>query len=50
LFGGQFVKKKYVTMSFGCDHRVLNGADISNFSNQWKNYLENPDLAMTKMK
>jgi 2-oxoisovalerate dehydrogenase E2 component (dihydrolipoyl transacylase) len=39
-----------MTMSFGCDHRVINGAEVGNFSNEWKNFLENPDLTMTKMR
>jgi pyruvate/2-oxoglutarate dehydrogenase complex dihydrolipoamide acyltransferase (E2) component len=39
FFGGHYVKKKYVTMSFGCDHRVINGAEVGKFSNDWKNFL-----------
>lgn len=31
-----------MNVSFGCDHRVLDGATSTRFSNQWKSYLENP--------
>ncbi len=38
-FGSQIVKRKYITMSFGCDHRVIDGGSIARFSNSWKNIL-----------
>jgi 2-oxoisovalerate dehydrogenase E2 component (dihydrolipoyl transacylase) len=50
FYGGKLVKKKFMTMSFGCDHRIIDGACVARFSNEWKNLLENPDLSMTKMK
>lgn len=44
------MKKKQMTMSFGCDHRVIDGASVARFSNNWKNILENPYIAMAKMR
>jgi 2-oxoisovalerate dehydrogenase E2 component (dihydrolipoyl transacylase) len=29
-------KSKFITMSYGCDHRVLDGAYVAKFSNTWK--------------
>lgn len=31
-----------MNLSFGCDHRVIDGATVARFNNQWKAYLENP--------
>ena len=50
FFGNSLIKKKYMTMSYGCDHRVIDGASVARFSNSWKNILENPYLAIAKMK
>lgn len=49
-FGSSMVKKKFMTMSFGCDHRIIDGASVAKFSNSWKNILENPYLAVAKMR
>ena len=48
--GSAVIKKKFMTMSYGCDHRVIDGASVARFSNSWKNILENPYVAMAKMK
>jgi 2-oxoisovalerate dehydrogenase E2 component (dihydrolipoyl transacylase) len=50
FFGGQYSKRKYMTMSFGCDHRVIDGASVAKFSNSWKNILENPYISLAKMR
>lgn len=39
-----------MTMSFGCDHRVVDGGTVAKFSNSWKSILENPYLALAKMR
>ena len=31
-----------VNVSWSADHRVVNGATMARFSNQWKQYVENP--------
>ena len=38
-----------MNISFGCDHRILDGATVANFSNKWKLYLENPELMSLSM-
>lgn len=30
---GQFVPRKVINVSFGCDHRILDGATVARFSN-----------------
>eukprot|EP01016_Furgasonia_blochmanni_P007845 TRINITY_DN1314_c0_g1_i10.p1 TRINITY_DN1314_c0_g1~~TRINITY_DN1314_c0_g1_i10.p1 ORF type:complete len:297 (-),score=60.55 TRINITY_DN1314_c0_g1_i10:176-1066(-) len=40
------VPRRIMNVSFGCDHRVLDGATVARFAAIWKNYLENP-LSMT---
>mgnify|MGYP001250014796 CR=1 FL=1 len=37
--GSSIIRKKYITMSYGCDHRVIDGASVARFSNSWKNIL-----------
>ena len=39
-----------MNVSFGCDHRMIDGATITRFSNKWRDYLENPALMLLKMK
>ena len=45
-----FEPKKILPVSFGCDHRVLDGASVARFSLAWKNLLENPGLMLTKLR
>ena len=42
----QVVPKTLITVSYGCDHRVIDGATVARFSNEWKKILENPYLAL----
>lgn len=43
------VPRKVLTVSYGCDHRVIDGATVAKFSNEWKKVLENPYLALAEM-
>ena len=48
--GEKFVPIDVLPVSFACDHRVLDGATVANFSLAWKKYLENPDLLLMKLR
>jgi len=37
-------------VSFGGDHRVLNGSTVAKFIVKWKNYLEDPTSLLVKLK
>jgi 2-oxoisovalerate dehydrogenase E2 component (dihydrolipoyl transacylase) len=37
-------------ISWGADHRVVDGATIASFSNCWKRYLESPSSMLLHMK
>ena len=39
-----------MNVSFGCDHRVLDGATVARFSNKWKEYMENPENMLLAMR
>jgi len=39
-----------MNVSFGCDHRVLDGATVARFSTKWKGYLEDPESMILSMK
>jgi len=39
---GAVVPSQVMVVSWSADHRVIDGATMANFSNLWKNYLENP--------
>lgn len=45
-----FEPKKILPVSFGCDHRVLDGATVAKFSRQWRHYIEEPYLIFSKLK
>ena len=34
--GGELVERKVINISYGCDHRVVDGATVARFSNCWK--------------
>ncbi|GLT32518.1 hypothetical protein SLA2020_071810 [Shorea laevis] len=39
-----------MTVNIGADHRVLDGATVARFCNEWKQYIEKPELLMLHMK
>lgn len=45
----QVVPRTVINVSYGCDHRVIDGATVAKFSNEWKKVLENPYLALAEM-
>mgnify|MGYP002370832755 CR=1 FL=1 len=44
--GNDIVKRKVINVSYGCDHRVVDGATVARFSNAWKQLIENPYLSI----
>lgn len=46
---GVLEERKVLNVSFGCDHRVIDGASVAKFSNEWKQLIEKPYLAMAQM-
>ena len=47
---GNVVPKTLMQISWSADHRVIDGATMARFSNQWKSYLENPATMIADMK
>jgi len=39
-----------VNVSWSADHRVIDGATMARFSNQWKHYVENPSTLIMDLK
>ncbi|KAF8011156.1 hypothetical protein BT93_J1699 [Corymbia citriodora subsp. variegata] len=39
-----------MTVNVGADHRVLDGATVARFCNEWKQYVEKPELLMLQMR
>ena len=46
---GELVERKILNVSYGCDHRVIDGATAARFSNHWKQLIENPYLSIAEM-
>ncbi|GBC04192.1 hypothetical protein RclHR1_05560012 [Rhizophagus clarus] len=44
------VGKHVITVSFCADHRVIDGATVARFSQEWKNLLENPILLSAELR
>ncbi|EGR34705.1 hypothetical protein IMG5_003380 [Ichthyophthirius multifiliis] len=47
---GQLLPRQIMNVSFGCDHRIIDGSTVAKFSNQWRDYLENPSLMILNLK
>eukprot|EP01116_Phalansterium_solitarium_P008918 TRINITY_DN2288_c0_g1_i1.p1 TRINITY_DN2288_c0_g1~~TRINITY_DN2288_c0_g1_i1.p1 ORF type:complete len:508 (-),score=64.27 TRINITY_DN2288_c0_g1_i1:276-1799(-) len=47
---GRVVPVHIMQISWSADHRVIDGATMANFSNLWKQYLENPNTIILDMK
>ncbi|KAL5785182.1 hypothetical protein ACOSQ2_007574 [Xanthoceras sorbifolium] len=39
-----------MTVNIGADHRVLDGATVARFCNEWKQFIENPEFLMLHMR
>ncbi|GAV64152.1 2-oxoacid_dh domain-containing protein/Biotin_lipoyl domain-containing protein/E3_binding domain-containing protein [Cephalotus follicularis] len=39
-----------MTVNIGADHRVLDGATVAKFCNQWKEYIEKPELLLLHLR
>lgn len=46
---GSVVPVRVMNVSWSGDHRVLDGATMARFSNQWKQYLETPVAMLSEM-
>lgn len=46
---GELVERKVLNVTYGCDHRVVDGATVARFSNSWKHLIQNPYLSMIEM-
>ncbi|KAK5907827.1 hypothetical protein CesoFtcFv8_005637 [Champsocephalus esox] len=47
---GQVVPAHIMNVSWSADHRIIDGATMSRFSNLWKEYLENPATMVLDLK
>lgn len=47
---GSVYAASIMTVNIGADHRVLDGATVARFCNEWKLFIEKPELLMLHMK
>ncbi|WP_413616534.1 dihydrolipoyllysine-residue acetyltransferase [Halomonas cupida] len=46
----EVVKRAIMTVTWGGDHRLLDGGTIARFCNRWKGYLEQPESMLLQMR
>ncbi|KAJ8438221.1 hypothetical protein Cgig2_011583 [Carnegiea gigantea] len=39
-----------MNVNIGADHRILDGATVARFCNEWKSFVENPELLLLRMR
>ncbi|XP_002715881.1 lipoamide acyltransferase component of branched-chain alpha-keto acid dehydrogenase complex, mitochondrial isoform X1 [Oryctolagus cuniculus] len=47
---GEVYPAQIMNVSWSADHRIIDGATMSRFSNLWKSYLENPSFMLLDLK
>ncbi|XP_058515600.1 lipoamide acyltransferase component of branched-chain alpha-keto acid dehydrogenase complex, mitochondrial isoform X2 [Ochotona princeps] len=47
---GEVYQAQMMNVSWSADHRIIDGATMSRFSNLWKSYLENPSFMLLDLK
>ena len=47
---GKLYKAAVMPVSWSADHRVIDGATVARFSNQWKEYLEDPSKMVLNLR
>lgn len=47
---GNLVKAHVMSVSWSADHRIIDGATMSRFSNLWRSYLERPSSMLLDLK
>ncbi|KAL0078207.1 2-oxoacid dehydrogenases acyltransferase-domain-containing protein [Phycomyces blakesleeanus] len=50
LENGKIVAKQVMPISWAADHRLIDGATMARFSNQWKHWVENPAIFTSMLK
>lgn len=46
---GEVEKVAVMNVSWGADHRVLDGATLAEFNNKWKSYVEQPERVLLRL-
>ena len=47
---GELRSRSMMNISWGADHRVVDGATLAGFSNVWKSYIEDPSRMMVMLR
>lgn len=46
---GEVEKVAVMNVSWGADHRVVDGATLAEFNNKWKMYVEQPERVLLRL-